>query len=426
MMRASTFLLLSFLAALAEQTLSAAATQSTQASAVNASLSRGEYLARAGDCVACHTAPGGREYTGGRAFKLSMGTLYSPNITPDRETGIGSWSDDDFVKAMQKGVAPDGSHYYPAFPYNYFTRLSREDILAIKGYLFTLRPIQSTEPENTLSFPYSQRWLMVFWNALYNPDERFKPDARQSAQWNRGAYLAEGLGHCGACHTPMNLLQGPKSGHALGGETLQGWHAYNITSDREYGIGGWSNKQLASYLSTGHAEGRGSASGPMAEAISYSLSYLTPEDVQSIVTYLKTVKPVQDSSVPAADVRTANKAAAQQEALLKEIAAPEGVGARLFAGACAGCHAWDGSGVQTPYAALAGSRSLVDPKATNMTQVIFEGTRVTTANGEIFMPAFGAGYSDAEIAALVSFTSRHFGQPVKISPKDIRERRDEQ
>jgi mono/diheme cytochrome c family protein len=267
---------------------------------------------------------------------------------------------------------------------------------------------------------------MVFWNALYNPDERFKPDARQSAQWNRGAYLAEGLGHCGACHTPMNLLQGPKSGHALGGETLQGWHAYNITSDREYGIGGWSNKQLASYLSTGHAEGRGSASGPMAEAISYSLSYLTPEDVQSIVTYLKTVKPVQDSSVPAADVRTANKAAAQQEALLKEIAAPEGVGARLFAGACAGCHAWDGSGVQTPYAALAGSRSLVDPKATNMTQVIFEGTRVTTANGEIFMPAFGAGYSDAEIAALVSFTSRHFGQPVKISPKDIRERRDEQ
>jgi mono/diheme cytochrome c family protein len=376
-------------------------TQSPSQPASLETLARGEYLARVGDCVACHTAPGGKEYVGGRAFVLHMGTLYSPNITPDRATGIGAWTDDDFVTAMQKGIAPNGTHYYPAFPYNYFTRLSRDDILAIKAYLFTLKPIASQEPQSALRFPFSQRWLMVFWNALYNSDERFKPDPKQSAEWNRGAFLTEGPAHCGACHTPMNFLQGPKSGHALAGESLQGWHAYNITSDLESGVGKWTNEELVSYLSTGHANGRGTASGPMAEAISYSLSHVKREDLQAIAAYLKTVKPVRGKVVPAK----------------KQNSNP--LGERIYAGACAGCHGWDGKGMQNPYASLQGSRSLSDPKGTNLTQVIFEGTRLDTPHGEVFMPAFRAGYSDVEIAALANFVSQRFGRGSNVSADQV-------
>jgi mono/diheme cytochrome c family protein len=384
-------------------------------------IQRGAYLARAGDCIACHTAPGGVEYTGGRAFTLQMGTIYSPNITPDLDTGIGRWSDDQFVRAMQKGVGPDGTHYYPAFPYNYFTRMPRADIVAIKAYLFSLRPVRYQAPESRLHFPYSQRWLMVFWNALFNPNERFAPQPDKSAQWNRGAYLVEGLGHCGACHTPMNMLQGPKKSRALAGTTVQGWHAYNITSDKEYGIGAWSDGDLAAYLSTGHAVGHGSASGPMAEAVGYSLSHLKPEDISAMVTYLKTVEPKRDDSIPAA---ARNPAGARNvTAAVRELASPQATGARLFAGACRSCHAWDGSGVENSYATLTGSRSLHDPRATNVTRVILEGTRVETANDSAFMPAFADGYSDAEIAALVGFTTRWFGEPANLSARDVHERR---
>ena len=170
-------------------------------------LARGEYLTRAADCAACHTAPGGKQFAGGRAFKLPFGTLYSPNITADKETGIGDWSDDDFVRALHKGIGKDGKYLYPAFPYPSYTLMTRNDALAIKTYLFSLKPIRNVAPADDLAFPFNQRYLMVFWNLLFNPDHRFRPNIDQTAEWNRGAYLSEALGHCGDCHTPRNLFQ---------------------------------------------------------------------------------------------------------------------------------------------------------------------------------------------------------------------------
>jgi mono/diheme cytochrome c family protein len=351
-----------------------------------------------------------------------MGTLYSPNITPDPKSGIGSWSDDDFVRALQEGVAPDGSHYYPAFPYNYFTRLSREDDLAIKAYLFTLPRARDRPPAGALRFPYNQRWLMVFWNVLYNPNQRFRPDPTRSVEWNRGAYLTEALGHCGACHTPMNSLQGPKAGHALGGATLAGWRAYNITSDRDHGIGSWTQADLISYLSTGHAPGHGSASGPMAEAISYSLGQLSKQDVSAIAGYLLTVKAVADGPTTRGTV-AAHADHPPDSSSLRELSVDERAGAHIFAGACAGCHQWDGTGLQSDYADLLGSRSLQDPGATNLVQVILEGTRLQTPQGLVFMPSFAAGYSDSEIAAAANFIAHQLGASPQLTAAEIGKRR---
>ena len=206
-------------------------------------VARGQYLTRAADCVACHTAPKGTPFAGGRAFKLPFGTLYSTNITPDIESGIGGWGDEDFVRALHEGIRKDGEHLYPAFPYPSYTLLTRGDVLAIKGYLFSLDPVRNVPPANELSFPFNQRYLMVFWNLLFNPDQRFRPNIKQNPEWNRGAYLAEALGHCGDCHTPRNLLQGLSSNRKFAGAVIEGWKAYNITPDPAWGIGDWSDRR---------------------------------------------------------------------------------------------------------------------------------------------------------------------------------------
>src|SRR6516225_576101 len=193
---------------------------------------RGEYLVQAGDCISCHTVPGRPAFSGGREFDLGdKGKLYSPNITPDKETGIGAWSDDDFRAALQLGVAKGGEHLYPAFPYASYTLLSDDDVLAIKAYLFTLSPVRSAPPENELRFPFNQRFLMAFWSLFFNPNQRFAADAGYTAGWNRGKYLVEGLGHCGECHTPRNLLQARSQGSAYAGAVTDHWLAFNISSD---------------------------------------------------------------------------------------------------------------------------------------------------------------------------------------------------
>src|SRR3984893_18663800 len=252
-------------------------------------LARGEYLTRAADCAACHNAPNGKPFAGGLPFKLPFGTIYSTNITADRETGIGNWSDDDFVRALHRGVAPGGRYLYPAFPYTSFTAMSRDDALAIKAYLFSLPPQHVANKENSLSFPVNQRWGMAFWNLAFLSNRRFAPDPAQSAAVNRGAYLATALGHCGECHTPRSLAYGLESGREFAGVLLVGWDAYNIASDKHFGVGDWSDAQLASFLSSAHAQGRGSAAGPMAEAVENSLQYLTSEDIGALVAYLRTV-----------------------------------------------------------------------------------------------------------------------------------------
>jgi mono/diheme cytochrome c family protein len=380
---------------------------------------RGEYLTRAADCAPCHTAPGGKPFAGGLAFRLPFGTLYSPNITADASTGIGKWSDDDFVRAMHEGIGKDGQRLYPAFPYPSYTLLSRDDVLAIKAYLFSQPPVQNTPPENNLTFPFNMRWLMVFWDWLYNPDRRFQADPSKPAQWNRGAYLVEGLGHCGDCHTPRNFLYGPQSGKKFAGAVTAGWDAYNITSDQKTGIGNWSDRDLAQYLETGEG-GHGVAAGPMGEVVDRSLRYLSRDDIDAMVAYLRSV-PAVVSAVPAAGRLSSVKSAAPNTSQLP--AADEltrlqsDPGVRMFAGACTGCHGWDGLG-------LAGTRAVNDPEATNLTQVILGGIHLGASGRQADMPEFGKAYADAEVAAIVNYITGRFGpRAAMLKPEDVAKRR---
>ena len=382
-------------------------------------VARGRYLTDAADCEACHTAEGGKAFAGGRAFKTAFGTLYSPNITPDAQTGIGAWSDADFLRALHQGVSRDGTRLYPAFPYAAYTYLTDEDVLAIKTYLLTLAPVRSTPPDNTLAFPFNQRWLMSVWSSLFNPNERFRPAADRSPEWNRGAYLVEGLGHCGDCHTPRNALQALDNGHKFAGAIADGWRAYNITMDQASGIGGWSETELAEYLSTGHATGRGTASGPMAEAVALSLSKLTPGDLHALAVYLRSVPPISTPDLP-----PPNQSPASPEPKQIRAASADTLGMQVFEGVCASCHSWTGVSLLAPVATLTGARAVNDPTAMNVAQVVLRGSQWHAADRVLLMPAFGAAYSDREIAAVANYVTARFGaQPSAITAERIHELR---
>jgi mono/diheme cytochrome c family protein len=376
---------------------------------------RGEYLTRAADCQACHTAKGGTPYAGGFAFVLPFGTLYSTNITPDKETGIGNYSDTDFLNALHRGIAPGGKRLYPAMPYASYTYITDADALAIKAYLFSLAPVHAPAPENTLIFPFSQRWLMAGWSLLFNPDTRFEPHQDRSAQWNRGAYIAEALEHCGECHTPRNLLQALNNRAKFSGAVQAGWRAYNITSDRNSGIGGWSDDELAQYLSTGHANGHGTATGPMGEAVDDSLSHLTPPDIAALVSYLRSVPPRATADLPALREQPASSEYGQGVA-----ANFDPLGEHLFEGSCASCHGWTGVSPLTSLATLTGARAVNDPTAINVAQIVLTGAQRRTSDGTVFMPAFGVAYSDTEIAAIANYTTARFGSGASaITPGDV-------
>jgi mono/diheme cytochrome c family protein len=367
---------------------------------------RGEYLARAGDCAACHNTPGGEPLAGGYVFKLPFGTIYSPNITPDKETGIGNWSDADFLRAMHDGIGKNGENLYPAFPYTSYTLLTDRDVLLIKAYLFSLKPVHYQPPADDLAFPFNQRFLMKFWNVLFNPGHRFEPNSDRPPEWNRGAYLTEALGHCGDCHTPRNLMFGLSESQKFAGALTAGWKAYNITPDREWGIGAWSDNQLADYLADGHAPSRSSAAGPMGEAVDNSLRFLTTSDVHHMIAYLKSVPAIANSSNPAA-VRTPLEP--PRPAPLTVSATAPSLGLQVFEGDCASCHGFDGSGTVWPQADLVGTRTVNDPAATNLVQVIIQGASLHTPHGQVFMPAFGQAYSDGEIAAVANYVTSRFG-----------------
>jgi mono/diheme cytochrome c family protein len=212
---------------------------------------RGEYLARAADCLVCHTAPGSAQYAGGLAFPLPFGTLYSTNITPDKDTGIGNYSDEDFLNAVQRGIRRDGARLYPAMPYVSYTHITDADALAIKAYLFSQPAVHADNPANTLTFPFNQRWSMIFWSLLFNANTRFAPNTAQSPEWNRGAYIAEALAHCGECHTPRNLAFALDNRRKFAGAVAAGWRAFNVSSDKDTGIGGWSDDEVFAYLANG-------------------------------------------------------------------------------------------------------------------------------------------------------------------------------
>ena len=380
---------------------------------------RGEYLTRAADCMVCHTARGGQEYAGGFAFTLPFGTIYSTNITPDKATGIGDYSDADFLAAMHRGVRKDGARLYPAMPYASYTYMTDDDALAIKAYLFTLAPVNAPARANTLKFPFDQRWLLGLWSGIFNPDVRFKPDTSKSPEWNRGAYLAEAMAHCGECHTPRNVGFALNNRRKFGGAETGGWHAYNISADSATGVGAWSDAELAAYLATGHANGRGTASGPMGEAVAESLSRMTPDDVRAIVAYVRSVPGTASSDIPA------TLAPAAPDSHRDGVTANPG-GKEMFEGACASCHSWSGVSAISPFATLTGSRAINDPKATNIVQAVISGSENAALNGAPTMPAFGKSYTDAEIASVTNYVTARFGSKASsISEKDVADLRRE-
>ena len=364
---------------------------------------RGEYLTRAADCVVCHTTKDGVPFAGGRAFVLPFGTIYSTNITPDNETGIGNYSDANFLDAMHKGIGRGNTKLYPAMPYASYTYMSDADALAIKAYLFTLKPLRAPAPQNTLSFPFNQRSLMSLWSAFFNPDRRYEPNVDRSPEWNRGAYLVEAMAHCGECHTPRNLAFALNNRQKFAGAVQAGWRAYNITPDHASGVGSWSDADLAHYLSVGHADGRGTAAGPMGEAVDESLSYLKANDVAAIVTYLRTVPGVATSDLPEP------KQSGAPALFADDAASSESHGKAVYEGACAGCHGWTGVSPVIPFATLTGTRGINDPTAINVAQVIIGGGQRHVSGDSNNMPAFGSTYTDAEIASVANYVTARFG-----------------
>jgi len=376
---------------------------------------RGEYLTIAADCMVCHTVPGSAAFAGGLPFPAPSGTLYSTNITPDRDTGIGNYSDQDFLNAVQRGVRKDGARLYPAMPYTSYTFMTDADVLAIKAYLFSLPAVYRQNQRDTLQFPFKQRWSMVFWSWAFNPNTRFAPNTAKSAEWNRGAYIAEALAHCGECHTPRNLAFALDNGRKFAGAAY-GWLAYNITSDRGTGIGSWGDDELFAYLANGHAAGRGTASGPMGEVVDHSLSQMKPADIRALVTYLRSI-PAVASSEPAT-IAPPGPASPKEGG-----AVADALGRKVFAQACASCHSWTGVSELSPFATISGSRAVNDPTATNVAQIVISGTRRLTP-GAMSMPPFGTTYSDTEIAAVANYVTGRFGSVAsKLTAEEVTELR---
>jgi mono/diheme cytochrome c family protein len=377
---------------------------------------RGEYLARAADCRACHTTSRDRLYAGGLPLLLPFGTLYSTNITPDKETGIGNYTDQDFLNAVQRGVRPDGTRLYPAMPFPSYTRMTDADALAIKAYLFSLPAVHAENLPNTLGFPFNQRWLMLFWSAFFNDNARFQPNPAQSAEWNRGAYVAEALAHCGECHTSRNFAFALDNRNKFRGAVTAGWYAFNISSDKGSGIGAWSDDELRNYLSAGHAPGRGTAAGPMGEAVDQSFNGIASSDIRALVTYVRSVPPVASPDLPA------KLAPPAPDSPKRGNATAEAVGKRVFEGACVHCHDWTGVSQLSPFATIAGTRGVNDRSATNVVQIVIFGTTRHTPEGVLSMPAFGDAFSDTEIAAVANYVTARFGaEPSKLTDKDVAE-----
>jgi mono/diheme cytochrome c family protein len=356
-----------------------------------AQVERGRYLATAADCVSCHTIPNsGIPFSGGRGIETPFGNIVSPNITPDAATGIGSWSDDEFDAAVRKGIRPDGSPLYPAMPYPSYTKMSRDDVMAIRAYLNTLEPVRNVVVTNTLPFPFNIRAPMSVWDALYFTEGRFVPDPQKSAEWNRGAFLVDGPSHCTACHTPKSFLGGDRKDSYLQGSYLQGWFAPNITSDNRRGIGKWEVDDIVAYLKTGHNR-MSAATGPMGEEVALSSSNMSDQDLRAIATYLKSVPASTNDNTPTALQRDDARMTA---------------GGAIYRDVCSACHGLDGHGTAMLFPSLADSPNVRSDDPTSLIRVVIRGTRSVatphepTAPG---MPGFSWQLNNDQIAAVLTY-----------------------
>jgi mono/diheme cytochrome c family protein len=387
-------------------------------------LHRGQYLAIAGDCVACHTAPGGKPFAGGLSVPTPIGDIIATNITPSTRAGIGRYTEQQFSDALRQGIRADGKHLYPAMPYTSYARVTDDDVRALYAYfMHGVAPVDSQPAPTRLPFPFNIRLSMAAWNLLFLDRQPFTPEPGKSAAWNRGAYLARGLAHCSTCHTPRNLLMAEKPSQALAGGMVGSWHAPNISSDANSGIGHWSEHDLVGYLQLGHARGKAQAAGPMAEAVDHSLQYLEPADLQAIATYLKTV-PARDDP---ADARAIDSWGAAFDGMVGQrgTALPDDAeqwsGAQLYDAHCATCHQARGEGsfgggLPPLFHNTATGRADTD----NLVLVILDGIRWTDASG-VHMPAFAHTLSDHQVATLGNYLTQHYGNPAAtISVDQVR------
>ncbi len=353
-------------------------------------IQRGEYLARAGDCISCHTQPGGgAPYAGGLTMKTPYGDLISPNITPDLQTGIGAWSSDDFYRALHDGVGKNVGDLYPAMPYTFYTKITRENSDAIYAFLQALPPVRNVVYADLLRWPFDIRMSMAFWRELYFAEGTFRPDAARSAEWNRGAYLVEGLGHCSACHSPRNRLGAIEQDKAFTGATIDGWFALNLTSELKTGLGSWSVEQIATYLKTGASKRKSTTLGDMAEVVHNSLSFMTDTDLLAMATYLKSI-PANTSSAGAGPVERVPRKAA-----------------KLYLDNCGACHQAKGRGIPGTFPPLAANGVVLAPDPANILMVVLKG--VPSRNGYMAMPSFAGRLSDEQIADIANYVRSSWG-----------------
>jgi mono/diheme cytochrome c family protein len=374
-----------------------------------ADAARGRYLAILGDCAGCHTHAHGPAYAGGLPFNAQFGTVFSTNITPDRETGIGGWTADQFDRALHKGIGADGRHLYPAFPYVCFSRLTRQDTDDLFAYLKTLKPVRQAPMPNKLIFPFNIRTGLIFWNWLYLPKAQPEADIAQSAQWQRGEYLVNGLGHCAGCHTPKDILFGDKTGQAFTGGVVDDWYAANLTGREPDGLAKWRHDDLVKYLATGRNK-YATAAGSMQEKVTSSTSHMTADDRAAIAVYLKSLAPKgpQGSNAPDAGHMASGEA--------------------LFVQNCKVCHAPPGqpdqlgAGRLPDYPKLAGDTLILGHDPTTVMRIILEGAASPVTPNEhttYSMPSFATLDND-QIADVATYIRNAWGNHVAaVSKGDV-------
>jgi mono/diheme cytochrome c family protein len=369
-------------------------------------VAKGRYLSILSDCASCHTVPQKNQpFAGGRPIETPFGKIVAPNITPDMETGIGSWTDDQFDRAVRKGIGRNGERLYPAMPFNAYTKMSREDVLAIRAYLNTVTAVYNSVVANTLPFPFNIRTSMRVWDGLYFKEGEYVADPHKSAEWNRGALLVDGPAHCGACHTPKTFLGGDKTAQYLQGSPLQGWSAPNITNDARTGLGGWSVDDVAAYLKTGHNRIT-AATGPMAEAVDLSTSRMTDDDVNAIATYLK--------SLPGD-----GKAQTAMAASTPEMTA----GGSIYRDQCSACHGLDGKGVDRLFPSVANSSMARADDPTTVIRIVLRGARSVATDKEPTapgMPSYGWQLKDDQVANVLTYIRNSWGNAAPaVSPDEV-------
>lgn len=365
-------------------------------------VARGAYLAAAGDCAACHTEKGGAAFAGGLPMDTPFGPLISPNITPDKATGIGTWSDDEFYRALHEGRSKDGSFLYPAMPFPWYTKVTRDDAMAIKAYLFSQPAVNKPRAPSHLRFPFNVRPALGAWREAFFTPGTFVPDPKVSAEINRGSYLVNGLAHCGECHNGQLLAGASKFDQSLRGGMIDNWYAPNITSDVSDGIGAWSQQQLVQFLKTGSVPGKGIAVGPMAETV-HSLSQLSDADLGAIAAYLKSTPPAPSPTRGHdLDVASTNH------------------GGQVYLSYCASCHGLKGEGLRGAVPALAGNGAVAAQGPQNVIMVVLGG--LPARQGYAPMLAIGADMSDADIADVANYVRKSWGNnaPATASPDSVR------